>query len=120
MLPAIEPPSVHQNQVKGELQYNGAGVRGLFATEDIAEGEPIMKIPPEAIINMGAGFSAPILNLLRELFCDGTSRYQPFIDSLPGRDAVLNECNMPLEYAGMLQMEVWYVGYSLNLGMRII
>ena len=48
-------------QVKGEVRNNRDGVRGLFATEDIAVGEPIMRIPPEAIINTGSSFQVSIV-----------------------------------------------------------
>ena len=43
-------------QVKGEVRFNGDGVRGLFATEDIAESEAVMRIPPEAIMSTGSSF----------------------------------------------------------------
>ena len=54
-----------------------------------------------------AAFQELVLSLVRALLSDGRSRFQPYLDSLPGRDAVLNCCNFPPQYASMLQMEVW-------------
>lgn len=40
-------------QVKGEIRNNAIGVRGLFATQDIAPGDDILRIPESATINGG-------------------------------------------------------------------
>lgn len=44
-------------QVKGEIRNNAIGVRGLFATQDIAPGDDILRIPESATINGGVSSS---------------------------------------------------------------
>ena len=52
---SLDTPHVCR-QVKGEVRHNGAGVRALLATEDIARFQLILRIPPEAILHVGDGY----------------------------------------------------------------
>lgn len=61
---------MHCVQVNAEIKLNKDGVRGLFATKPVKEGEYLVSIPAAAIINAGGlsdSFAVPTLTVLREL-----------------------------------------------------
>ncbi|KXZ55869.1 hypothetical protein GPECTOR_2g1420 [Gonium pectorale] len=96
-------------EVNAEVKQNSNGVRGLFATKDIPEGQYIASIPAAAIMNAGSlndSFAVPTLITLRELK-NPYSRFKPYVAIWPRPDEVINSCNFPTEYIGMLKMPYW-------------
>eukprot|EP00195_Chlamydomonas_chlamydogama_P006746 CAMPEP_0202905820 /NCGR_PEP_ID=MMETSP1392-20130828/36166_1 /ASSEMBLY_ACC=CAM_ASM_000868 /TAXON_ID=225041 /ORGANISM="Chlamydomonas chlamydogama, Strain SAG 11-48b" /LENGTH=360 /DNA_ID=CAMNT_0049594093 /DNA_START=76 /DNA_END=1158 /DNA_ORIENTATION=+ len=93
-------------EVNVKLGRNVHGVRGIMATKDLAEGDPILRVPPSAVLNVGppSGFMDPVLTLIREMRTSG-SRFKAYTDTLPRQGEVFNGCNFPKEYIPMLQNE---------------
>eukprot|EP00798_Chlamydomonas_sp_ICE-L_P004390 gene4390-14516_t len=102
----IPPSLIFSQGVNVETGYNGDGIRGIFATKDIAYGEDITRIPPSLVFNQGNSteFSYPLLLYIKE-WKSGYSRFQPYLDANPQVGEVVNACNFPSSYIGMLHSE---------------
>jgi len=95
-------------ELKVYIGRNRQGVRGLFTTQDIKEGEEILSIPYHLVIKFtykSAAEIAPVL--LKELYTP-CSRFGPYLKSLPRRNEVLSGNNIPLDlvkYLGVPELE---------------
>lgn len=92
---------------KVEVKTNPNGVRGLFATEFVKQGESLASIPASAIMNAGAlnsTLAVSTLTVLRELK-DPHTRFAPYLDVFD--KGVLNWCNMAPKYFPMWKADYW-------------
>ncbi|KAG2430223.1 hypothetical protein HXX76_010322 [Chlamydomonas incerta] len=91
-----------------EVRRNAAGVRGLYASRDIAAGQDIYSIPLSCILNAGdmQDFSLPTLALLREMHTP-CSRFSAYVRAMPPPAHQFNGCNLPLSYVSLLQSSYW-------------
>lgn len=103
-----------------EIATDEKGLRGLYATRTIRKDELIFSVPGSVIMNLGSAgetFSVPIFNYLRELK-NPTSRFKPYMDTLPKLNEMVDWYSAPAEYLAMLQdeeLEKQITEYQLNL-----
>ncbi len=83
----------------------------LLHTHCAAQGEAIISIPPEAILNVGGwqmvdSYTEVAALILAELK-NPHSRFKPYMDIMPAPNEVLCLCNLQEEYAAMLPQGHW-------------
>ncbi|KAG2492431.1 hypothetical protein HYH03_009374 [Edaphochlamys debaryana] len=84
--------------MKVTIGRTAEGVRGIFTTEEVLAGEPLIIIPDHLVLsvkNVAAAEAAPVL--LKEMFLP-CSRLKPYMDMLPKLGEVLTGYNFPEEY----------------------
>lgn len=84
------------------ISRNKDGIRGLFTTQDVNEGEELIYIPSHLVLsvkNAPASETAPVL--LKEIHSP-CSRLRPYMDVLPKPGGVLTGYNFPEEYVPYL------------------
>lgn len=82
---------------------NAQGMRGLYATKDIKEGEVILRIPHSSLVFFESNLLMMQVHDLLRIMKSPNSPFQPYVANLPTPNEVRCVFNLPKEYVGMLE-----------------